>query len=200
MDRFEKAAPRERTRRRSMKKRRRTVPGAIAGGVILVASVSILFFLKQGMLLETAIAQWGIENVLGIPAAIEAEGTLFTVGVGTATIFSIQLVIACSVAMLVVPLGLVAALMLLTGRASVLRAVPAFIVGALGLLAVNATRLLLIAGMTHSQRLPGFGWSHSIYGSLVALAGLALVLLGFVWFVTGPRPKKTKPTVAPLAA
>jgi exosortase/archaeosortase family protein len=94
--------------------------------------------------------------------------------------------------MLLVPLGLVASAMLFTGRASVARAVPAFLIGVAGLFAVNAARLLLISGMTHSEHLEGFGWAHTIYGSVVALVGLAAVLVGFVWFVTGSRRRKNE--------
>lgn len=168
---------------------KRTFMRTIFGVALIALSIAMFFFVPQGLLLETAIAQWMIEHVLGLGTALDDTGRVLTIGVGSSTIFSIQLVVACSFFMLVIPLGLVAGLMLASGRASVIRAIPAFLLGAAGLLAVNAARLLLIASMTHSRHLEGFGWSHTIYGSMIALAGLALVLVGFVWFVTGPRQR-----------
>jgi exosortase/archaeosortase family protein len=175
-----------RSGRRPVRLRRRpTIAGAIASVLLVAGIVALALTLSDSARFEAHIAGWATENILGLPAQLAATGSQLTVGAGTATLFTIEVGVACSVVLLIVPLMLVAIAQLMTGRASVLRVLPAVVVGAVLLLAINALRIMLIVSMTYQQHLEGFGWAHTIYGSLVVLVGLAVTVVGFVLFTAG---------------
>lgn len=147
---------------------------------LVLASVALLLSQEWSRRVEAMIAEWSIHAVLGLNAQLSETGTTLTVGAGSHTIFSLNVTFACSVVLLLIPFMLTGAALLGTGRATLMRTLPAVVVGAIALLAINAARMVVIARMTHADGLDGFGWSHTVYGSLLVLAGLALTLVAFV--------------------
>lgn len=181
------------TRGRSQQtdRNRATVGGRIVAVLLVLASVGLFVSLDAAQHFEARIAEVAISAVLDTGTRIGSDGTSVLVGIGGARAFTLQISIACSVVLLLVPFFLVAAAMLASGRASVWRAVPAVIGGALLLLAVNAARLVLIAHMTMQDGLDGFGWAHTVYGSAVVLVGLILVIIAFIAIMAAGRRRGT---------
>ncbi|UGS24967.1 archaeosortase/exosortase family protein [Microbacterium resistens] len=162
-------------------RRNRASAGAWVFAILLVtASVGLFLTLDASQRFEARIAEMAIAAVLDTGTRIDADGTSVLVGLGGHRAFALHIGIACSVVLLIVPFLLVAAAMLASGRASVWRAIPAVVLGAALLLAVNAARLVLIAHLTMQDGLDGFGWAHTVYGSAVVLVGLILVILAFL--------------------
>lgn len=179
------AAPRTRRQARRMDARRGSFLQKLAAALLLLGVAALFASLDWSRRLEASIAEWSIGAVLRVGSDLAPEGTRLTVGAGSHTIFTLDVSIACSVVLLLTPLLLVAAALLVTGRASLLRTLPAVVFGALMLLAINAARFVLIASMTLNDGLAGYGWAHTVYGSIIALVGLAIVLVGFIRIVAG---------------
>jgi len=173
-------------------KNRASVAGWIFAIILLGVSVGLFVVLDAAQRFEAVIAQRAIAFVLDTGTRIDGDGTSVLVGLGGARAFTLQIGIACSVVLILVPFLLVAAAMLASGRASVWRTIPAVIVGTAALLFVNAVRLVLIAYLTMQDGLDGFGWAHTVYGSAVVLIGLILVIVAFIGVMAiGRRRRKT---------
>ncbi|GAA1315737.1 hypothetical protein ACFSWE_01660 [Leucobacter albus] len=157
----------------------------------VICAVALLATNEASRQLEAQLAGWAISTALGVGTEVPAGSTLISIGGGSQHYFTVDLSFACSVALIIAPLLLVAAGLLFTGRTTVFRAVPAVLVGAALLVAANAARFILIASMTRRDNLEGFGWAHSFYGSALVLGALLVVLVGFVYFITrGNRTSK----------
>lgn len=159
---------------------RASVGGWIFAAVLLITSIGLFLVLDAAQRAEARIAEWAIATVLNTGTRVTGDGMSVLVGIGGTRAFTLQIGIACSVVLILVPFLLIAAAMLASGRASVWRAIPAVIIGALALLAINAARLVLIAHLTMQDGLDGFGWAHTVYGSAVVLIGLVLVIVAFI--------------------
>lgn len=166
-------------------RRPRTTHRASAGGwvfaaILLIISIGLFVVLDSAVRFETRLSQWAIGLALDTGTRIAGDGTSLLVGLGGARAFTLQIGIACSVVLILVPFLLVAAAMLASGRASVLRTIPAVIVGTAALFVVNLVRMVLIADLTMKDGLEGFGWAHTVYGSAIVLVGLIVVIVVFI--------------------
>jgi exosortase/archaeosortase family protein len=146
--------------------------------------VALIATQEQSRRVEAIIAGWAIEVVLGVGAQVSSVESLITIGAGTQHIFTVDVSFACSVTLLLTPFILIAAGMVISGRATVSRTVPALIVGSVGLVLINAVRFILIAAMTLAEGLAGFGWAHTIVGSALVIVGLVLIEVLFFLLVT----------------
>ena len=141
---------------------RSTVGERLLAGTLIVASIILAGTFEQSQRLEASIARWAITFALDTRVRTTGDGSSLLVGLGGHRAFTLEIGAACSVVLILVPFLLVAAAMLISGRAPIWRALPAVIVGAFMLLAVNAVRLILIAALTLDRGLEGFGWAHTV--------------------------------------
>lgn len=154
----------------------------------LVALVALLVATQeQSRRLEAIVAGWAVEHLLGVGTEVSSTGSSLTVGVQTQHIFTVEVSFACSVTLLFAPFFLIAAGMLACGRTSVMRSIVPLVIGSVGLIVINALRFVLIAAFTRSSNLVGFGWAHTIYGSVLVLVGLIAIEVLFVFLVTRTR-------------
>lgn len=167
-----------------------TVAQWVTAALFVVAVIALLMSQDWSRRLEAGIAEFFIGSILGVGSQLAPTGTELTVGAGTQMIFTLDVSFACSVVLLLIPLMALAAALLASGRASIFRTVPAVLVGAGALLALNACRFLMIAALTHATGLEGYGWAHTVYGSMLVLIGLAIVLMAFVKVVSGSRKER----------
>lgn len=174
--------------------RRRSASGWIFAVVLVLVSIALFVFLETAVRFETQLAQWAISAALDTGTRVTGDGTSLLVGIGGTRAFTLRVGIACSVVLILVPFLLVAAAMLASGRASAMRALPAVVIGAAALVAVNMARLVLIAFVTMKDGLDGFGWAHTVYGSAVALIGLTLVTAAFIGVMAIGRRRSREKT------
>lgn len=161
-----------------------------AAALLLLAIAALLLSQDWSRRLEAGIAEFSIRHILNIGSQLAPTGTELTVGAGSQTIFTLDVSFACSVVLLLTPLMALAAALLASGRASILRTLPTVLVCATALLTLNACRFLLIAALTHTAGLDGYGWAHTVYGSMLVLVGLAIILMTFVKVVSHTRKKR----------
>ncbi|WP_162259111.1 exosortase/archaeosortase family protein [Oerskovia sp. Root22] len=162
--------------------------GARLCAAVFVVLAVVPFVLNEPVRrVEAAVVGWVAQGVLGVDVTLAPVGAVLGVGAGTQSYFQMTVSMACSVVLLTAPLFALAAVLLATGRAPVRRGVLAAALGAVGLELTNTVRLVLIMWMTRRTGLEGFGWAHTVYGSLIVLAGLILVILAFVLVATGRR-------------
>lgn len=172
-----------------------SIGGWIFAIVLLAAIVATILGLDIAQRFEARIVQWAITTVLDTGTALDPDGMSILVGLGGTRAFTLKLGVACSVVLLLIPFLLVAAAMLASGRASVLRTLPAVVVGTAALLLVNTIRSVLIAHLTLEGGLDGFGWAHTVYGSAIVLVGLILVIVAFVAVMAiGRRGRRHTPS------
>lgn len=180
-------------------RRPRTTQRASAGGwifaaILVMVSIGLFVVLDAAVRFETRLSQWAISTVLSTGTRITGDGTSLLVGLGGTRAFTLQIGIACSVVLILVPFLLVAAAMLASGRASVLRTIPAVIVGTAALFVVNLVRMVLIARLTMDDGLDGFGWAHTVYGSAIVLVGLIVVIVVFIAVMSIGRRRPRRST------
>ncbi|MFF4404805.1 archaeosortase/exosortase family protein [Streptomyces sp. NPDC001262] len=124
---------------------------------------------------------------LGTGTKWEQGTSIFVFGLGTHHVQGLNITFGCSTVLLLVPLLLVAGGFAITGRARPGRLLVVLAVSSLLLIGVNAVRLVGITGFTLHWGMKGFGWSHTVLGSLWVLFGLVGTLVLFVRWVTGGK-------------
>ncbi|MEV7003983.1 archaeosortase/exosortase family protein [Streptomyces sp. NPDC093982] len=97
--------------------------------------------------------------------------TLF--GLGTQHAMGLRITAGCSSALLIVPLLLVGAGFMISRRSTVVRILAGTGIGAAVLVVTNQLRLCLIAWFSQQWGHEGFGWAHTVLGSLLSLVGVA---------------------------
>lgn len=93
----------------------------------------------------------------------------------------------CTVAYLLGPMCLVAALLAGTTRSSLLRLVAGLLMGAALLVVVNQIRIAIIAESTQRWGTSGYDVSHKLVGTVIALVGFTLAASVMVVVATGHR-------------
>jgi hypothetical protein len=173
--------PPARTRRR-----RASAPQLVLAALLAGAAVALVVLLERAVQVEAHVFAHAIPAVIGASAALGDHATL-TIGAGGPMLFSMTVGLACSIVLLLVPFLLIAAALLSAGRIGVLRAVVAVAVGAVLLEAVNTVRVVVIAALTLGDGVNGFGWGHTLVGSVIVLAGLLLTTVGMLWIAARGR-------------
>ncbi|MER6529120.1 archaeosortase/exosortase family protein [Streptomyces sp. NPDC001508] len=95
-------------------------------------------------------------------------------GLGTERAMGLRITAGCSSAMLIIPLLLVGAGFMLSRRAPVTRILAGTAIGAALLVLTNQLRFGLIASFSQKWGYEGFGWAHTVIGSIVSLVGVAV--------------------------
>jgi exosortase/archaeosortase family protein len=97
--------------------------------------------------------------------------TLF--GLGTRHAMGLRITAGCSSALLILPLFLVGAGFMASRRSTIARILAGTAIGAAVLVVTNQLRLCLIAWFAQEWGHDGFGWAHTVIGSLLSLVGVA---------------------------
>ncbi|GGP92602.1 hypothetical protein [Streptomyces melanogenes] len=100
-------------------------------------------------------------------------------GLGTDEMFGLRISNGCSAALLVLPILVFATVMLLGHRGRVLDIMVGLTVAVAFIIAFNQARLGVIAWSSVHWGMEGFGWSHTIAGSLISLVGVAIATVTF---------------------
>jgi len=175
----------------------RSGPRMIAG--VGALSAAMLVLLSEGWYrgVEAALAGRALSGLLGFPVMISRPlRTVFFAfhGTGPAHMLGLQVTLGCSSDLLLAPILLFTGLLLLVGRSSALRVLLAASVAAAVVVLVNTLRLVLIALLVDWWGVEtGFGWGHTLFGSVLTLAGMAVALGVFVVAVGRERRGGIRP-------
>ncbi len=172
-------APVSRARRLTRRTTRYLVGGsACAAAIVLLAN--------QGWYrgAEAAMAGAAVSRWLGYPVIVaRGQQTMFFAfhGTGIAHMLGLQVTLGCSSALLLMPVLLVTGLLLCVGQTPAARILLAALLAAGIVVCVNVLRLVMIALMVDWWgAATGFGWGHTLFGSVLTLAGMSAALAAFV--------------------
>lgn len=133
---------------------------------------------------EAAVAGDTIKDWLGYPVLIaRARQTVFFAfhGTGAAHMLGLEVTLGCSSDLLLIPILLTTGILLCVGPASPLRVLAAAAMAAAIVVLINMLRLVMIAALVSSWGVPaGFGWGHTLFGSVLTLLGMFAALAAFV--------------------
>lgn len=102
-------------------------------------------------------------------------------------IIGMQISEQCTVAYLLGPMCLLAALLTILTKSSLRRLAAGLLVGSGLLIIVNQLRVAIIAASTQEWGIPGYDVTHKLVGTLVALVGFTVAALVMVMVATGRR-------------
>jgi exosortase/archaeosortase family protein len=126
-----------------------------------------------------AVSKW-----LGFPVIVARERqTMFFAfhGTGPAHMLGLQITLGCSSVLLLAPIVLLTGTLLSLRNVSPVRVLLAAAVAACLVVSINVVRLVMIAAMVNWWGVQtGFGWGHTLFGSVLMLVGLAAALGAFV--------------------
>jgi exosortase/archaeosortase family protein len=141
--------------------------------------------------LEAAVAGHTISGWLGYPVLVaRARQTVFFAfhGTGSAHMLGLVITLGCSSDLLLVPILLTTGVLLCVGSASPFRVTAASALAAAIVIFINMLRLVMIAALVSSWGVQaGFGWGHTLFGSVLTLLGMFVALAAFVLVVGRAR-------------
>ncbi|WP_369228688.1 archaeosortase/exosortase family protein (plasmid) [Streptomyces sp. R39] len=123
---------------------------------------------------EAAMGEYVLGLVTTGTTALNWDQAVTFFGLGTQHAMGLRITAGCSSAMLIIPLLLVGAGFMLSRRSTVARVLAGTAVGAALLVVTNQLRFGLIAWFSQEWGYEGFGWAHTVIGSLISLVGVAL--------------------------
>lgn len=173
--------------------------GARGFAGVVALSAAVLLLLSEGWYrgVEAALAGRALSGLLGFPVMISRPlRTVFFAfhGTGPAHMLGLQITLGCSSDLLLAPVLLFTGLLLLFGRSSGPRVLLAASVAAAVVVLVNTLRLVLIALLVDWWGVEtGFGWGHTLFGSVLTLVGMAVALGVFVVAVGRERRGGARP-------
>ncbi|MDN3026034.1 archaeosortase/exosortase family protein [Streptomyces sp. S.PB5] len=145
---------------------------ALAAALLLAAG-ALFAFNEWFRSVEAALG----EHVLGVvttgTTSLNWNEAVAFFGLGTRHAMGLQITAGCSSAMLIIPLLMVGAGFMLSRRSTVSRILAGTGVGAAVLVATNQLRFGLIAVFSQKWGYEGFGWAHTVVGSVISLVGVA---------------------------
>ena len=154
------------------------------GGSACAATIVLLVNQSWYRGAEAAMAGAAVSRWLGYPVIVaRGQQTVFFAfhGTGIAHMLGLQVTLGCSSALLLTPVLLVAGLLLCVGHAPAARILLAALLAAGIVVCVNVLRLVMIALMVDWWgAATGFGWGHTLFGSVLTLAGMSAALAAFV--------------------
>jgi exosortase/archaeosortase family protein len=154
----------------------------VSGGCV----VALLLLVNQAWYrgLEASIAGDAVSRWLGFPVLVSRPQQIMFFafhGTGPAHMLGLQVTLGCSSVLLLAPLALVTGGLLSLGNVSPGRVLLAAAVATSIIVFFNVLRLVMIAEMVSWWGVQtGFGWGHTLFGSMLMLAGLAAALVAFV--------------------
>ncbi|MFD8396199.1 archaeosortase/exosortase family protein [Streptomyces sp. NPDC059680] len=117
------------------------------------------------------------ERIIGLvttgTTSLDWDAAVTFFGLGTQHAMGLRITAGCSSAMLIIPLLLVGAGFMLSRRSTVSRILAGTGIGAVVLVVTNQLRIGLIASFSQKWGDVGFGWAHTVVGSLLSLVGVA---------------------------
>ncbi|WP_164992578.1 archaeosortase/exosortase family protein [Streptomyces sp. L2] len=119
-------------------------------------------------------------------------------GLGTPHAMGLRITAGCSSAMLIIPLLLVGAGFMLSRRSTVPRILAGTGIGAILLVITNQVRIGLIASFSQKWGSEGFGWAHTVVGSLLSLVGVAASVTALLLVAMRRRKPSGRLEGAPL--
>ncbi|MFE6233596.1 hypothetical protein [Cellulosimicrobium sp. NPDC057862] len=105
------------------------------------------------------------------------------------TVFDLHVTVECAGGLVVAPFLVLGGVLLLSRRFSVARLLVGTSLACLVVLAVNQMRLALIGYALIRWGAAGYGWSHTVVGSVLTLLGVAVALV-VLWMVALRGPRK----------
>jgi exosortase/archaeosortase family protein len=176
----------------------RSLPGAprlAAAALIAVAAATALAAQSWYRGIEAIAAAWIVHAVLGYAVISVRDTHTFFFGFhqGRRTVYlGLEVSLACSSVLLVVPAALVTAVLAVVSRLRMSRLLGALAAVTVLVVATNLLRLLLIAVLVDAWGVQvGFGWAHTFFGSLLTLAGMSAAPVLYYRMVRRSGPSRT---------
>lgn len=177
----------------------RSVPRCLAGALVCTAGVLAVVYQAWYRGVEAALAGSAVQHWLGYPVIVaRSQQTMFFAfhGTGIAHMLGFQVTLGCSSDLLIAPLLLFAGLLLILGHVPLSRVMLAVAAAAAIVIFVNVLRLVMIALMVDWWGVEtGFGWGHTLFGSVLTLLGMAGAVASCVFVLNRgrrARPMETK--------
>lgn len=163
---------------------------ALAGIVAAFCAAGVLAGEARYRGYEAALGARAVRWALGFPVdAVRAKQILFF-GYhyqGKPGMLGLQITLGCSSVLLVTPILLATSMLLMFGRMAAARVLAAAAVAGVLVVGFNVLRLVVITalvGVWGPQS--GFGWGHTLFGSVLTLVGMSGALAVF-WLVLTAR-------------
>ena len=139
---------------------------------------------------EAELCAWVLHAVSGTTTMAMPKYRQFLWNIGTPHPYGIWITADCSSAFSVGPLLVLAAASVCSQRFASSRVLMATVVAAAVLFTVNVLRIVGIALATSAWgQQTGYGWTHTVAGSLVTILGAMTALALFAWILFGGRPR-----------
>ncbi|HEV2344306.1 MAG TPA: archaeosortase/exosortase family protein [Actinocrinis sp.] len=162
--------------------RRLTRYAAAFGGV--AAAITLLLSEHWYRGVEAVVTGDTVSKWLGFPVIVSrAQQTMFFAfrGTGPSHMLGLQITLGCSSVLLLAPILLLTGVLLSLRNVSPLRVLFAAAIAGSLVVFINVVRLVMIAAMVDWWGVAaGFGWGHTLFGSVLMLLGLAAALGSFV--------------------
>lgn len=177
---------------------RRSVPRRLAGVLLCALAVLAVVYQTWYRGVEAALAGGAVSHWLGFPVIVaRSQQTMFFAfhGTGTAHMLGFQVTLGCSSDLLVAPLLLFTGLLLIVGQIPLSRVLLAMASAGGIVVVVNVLRLVMIAMMVNWWGAEaGFGWGHTLFGSVLTLAGMAAAMFACVFVLNRGRKARSLET------
>lgn len=146
---------------------------ALAAALLFTAG-ALFTFNEWFRSVEAALGEYVVGLTTTGTTSLDWDQAVTYFGLGTQHAMGLRITAGCSSAMLIIPLLLVGAGFMLSRRSTVARILAGTAVGAALLVLTNQLRFGLIASFSQKWGYEGFGWAHTVVGSLVSLVGVAV--------------------------
>jgi len=153
----------------------------VVGFALFGSGIMIINFHRAVASIDATAVGWILQFIDIGEILVVSQNQAVYWAAGLPTMMGVQVTTECTSAFLVGPAMIVGGLIGLTGRFGAIRTLVAILFASIVVVAANWTRITLIAWATASFGIEGgYSWSHTIVGSLIALAGVLLGLVGGV--------------------
>lgn len=151
------------------------VPRRLAALSLIAAGVGVLLAEERLRFAESALTAWTLQGLLGRPARTLTTDPVFLyqqVPGDDTSWAGLVVTTACTSVFYLGGVLLLGGLLLLSRRTSVPRVAAAVLAAGVLLVVVNTARMLLIAEAQARWGAQGFGWTHTVVGSVLMIATL----------------------------
>jgi exosortase/archaeosortase family protein len=170
---------------------------AISASFVVIA-VALYYFNEWFRSVEAAAGEHSIALVTDGHTAIIWDRAVALFGLGTPHAMGLRITAGCSSALLILPLLLVGAGFMASHRSTIPRILAGTGIGAALLVVTNQLRLCLIAFFYQQWGDDGFGWAHTVVGSLLSLVGVAASVAALLLVAMRRREPRDQLNGAPL--
>ncbi|NUU05975.1 hypothetical protein [Leifsonia sp. C5G2] len=157
--------------------------------LVLAFGALLVWFQQQAREIEVAVVVTLLRPVLG--ESVSAGADAIVLRLSELHYWCLRITAECTTLVFIVPMLLFAVATLLFTRVPVRRWLAASALGLLLVVVVNLFRLGLIVVSTLSWDRVGYEWSHTVVGTLVALAGVVVAALATLRILNG-RPLRSR--------